>query len=486
MTENTNNIKTAKVKHMPKQYYSENQKMKQCSDNFLRASVFSVPRKRKTKRFKSFACAFVGAFILSIGCGIFASAFSVGYTVEVDDTVVGVVAAKSEYYEVLDEVKTEVRNIADIEFEPAGEESFRVEIVKRSDFTQKEELAENLKSTSEKMVESFSITQEGAFVCALSTEEEAKSILDKYLESRVGDKENVTASFASEVEVAKMHVPEGTIKTKEDAYSTLLAGKVISHEVAAGESLEDIANCYNTTVESILEANEKKETDIFTGTILEIYTGEPILSVKTVEHINGEFEVAYKTEQKEDKNLYRGRTEVEVKGIAGIKYVESYVTRVDGVVTEEKFIRDELIKDAITLIERAGTKEPPPSVGTGTFVMPTSGKLTSPYGARWGRTHAGIDVGASTGTPIYAADNGIVVEAQYKNNGYGNFISIDHGNGFVTYYAHCSEILISPGDVVAKGDLIAKVGSTGRSTGPHLHFEVRQDGVAQNPLNYVK
>ena len=100
--------------------------------------------------------------------------------------------------------------------------------------------------------------------------------------------------------------------------------------------------------------------------------------------------------------------------------------------------------------------------------------------------HAGIDLGASTGTPIYASDNGIVTEAQFKNNGYGNFISIDHGNGFVTYYAHCSEILVSPGDVVAKGDLIARVGSTGRSTGPHLHFEVRADGEAQDPMNYIK
>lgn len=265
----------------------------------------------------------------------------------------------------------------------------------------------------------------------------------------------------------------------------LLAGKTVPHEVAEGETLADIATAYNTTAQSILETNDLKKKEILVGTVLEIYTGEPILAVKTIEYISGEFEIPFETVQTEDANLYRGRTEVDKKGVAGLKYMESYVTKIDGEVTEENVIRNEILKEPVAQVERVGTMEPPPSVGTGEFVMPTSGKLTSPYGARWGRTHAGIDVGASTGTPIYAADNGIVVEAQYKNNGYGNFISIDHGNGFVTYYAHCSEILISPGDVVAKGDLIAKVGNTGRSTGPHLHFEVRLNGAAQNPLKYV-
>lgn len=118
--------------------------------------------------------------------------------------------------------------------------------------------------------------------------------------------------------------------------------------------------------------------------------------------------------------------------------------------------------------------------------MPTSGTLSSPFGTRWGRKHTGIDLRASTGTPIYASDNGIVTKAEYSSNGYGNLIIVDHGNGFITYYAHCEDIAVSKGDVVAKGDFIGTVGNTGRSTGPHLHFEIREDGQAKDPMPYLK
>ena len=145
-----------------------------------------------------------------------------------------------------------------------------------------------------------------------------------------------------------------------------------------------------------------------------------------------------------------------------------------------------IVSEPVTQIELVGTKEPPPSMGTGSFIMPASGRLTSPFGARWGRNHNGIDIAAKTGTPIYASDNGIVIESEYRNNGYGNIIKIDHQNGFVSYYAHCSELYANVGDVVAKGDLIAAIGNTGRSTGPHLHFEIRQDSVAKDPYNFIK
>ena len=87
---------------------------------------------------------------------------------------------------------------------------------------------------------------------------------------------------------------------------------------------------------------------------------------------------------------------------------------------------------------------------------------------------------------IYASDNGVVTYSEYHNGGYGYMITIDHGNGYTTSYAHCSKLLVPEGAVVAKGDAIAKVGNTGRSTGPHLHFEIRKNDAAQNPLNYLK
>lgn len=118
------------------------------------------------------------------------------------------------------------------------------------------------------------------------------------------------------------------------------------------------------------------------------------------------------------------------------------------------------------------------------LVRPTSGVLTSRYGYRWGRTHTGIDIGASTGTIIKAAAGGTVTFSGWKGT-LGKLVVISHGNGIQTYYGHCNSLLVSSGQTVSAGQIIAKVGSTGRSTGPHLHFEIRVNGSAINPQSYI-
>ncbi len=118
------------------------------------------------------------------------------------------------------------------------------------------------------------------------------------------------------------------------------------------------------------------------------------------------------------------------------------------------------------------------------FIEPAVGVLTSPYGTRWGRLHEGIDIGGEHGSEILAADTGVVKLSQWVD-GYGNYIEIEHNNGFTTAYGHCDELLVSEGDSVLKGQSIATMGNTGNSTGPHLHFEVLHHGKPQNPLDYV-
>lgn len=110
--------------------------------------------------------------------------------------------------------------------------------------------------------------------------------------------------------------------------------------------------------------------------------------------------------------------------------------------------------------------------------------ITSNFGARWGRPHQGIDMAAPSGTPVLSAENGKVVYSGWKS-GYGNFVAVDHGYGYETHYAHCSQVLVRTGQTVTKGQQIAKVGSTGHSTGPHLHFEVIANGVHRNPVKYL-
>jgi murein DD-endopeptidase MepM/ murein hydrolase activator NlpD len=129
------------------------------------------------------------------------------------------------------------------------------------------------------------------------------------------------------------------------------------------------------------------------------------------------------------------------------------------------------------------------STGSGTpsaagFIWPVNGPVVSGYGMRWGRMHEGIDIAAGTGTPIWAAAAGTVIHAGWLG-GYGNLVVVDHGNGLATAYAHASAILVGVGQSVAQGETVSLVGSTGNSSGPHLHFEVRVNGSAVDPLLYL-
>ena len=120
-------------------------------------------------------------------------------------------------------------------------------------------------------------------------------------------------------------------------------------------------------------------------------------------------------------------------------------------------------------------------------IWPSSGDVSSPFGMRWGGSdfHPGIDIANDYGTPIYAAADGVVTEAGWNSGGYGNMVDIDHGNGIWTRYGHAQEVVVSAGQTVKKGQVIAYMGSTGFSTGPHVHYEVHVNGEIVNPANYL-
>jgi murein DD-endopeptidase MepM/ murein hydrolase activator NlpD len=121
---------------------------------------------------------------------------------------------------------------------------------------------------------------------------------------------------------------------------------------------------------------------------------------------------------------------------------------------------------------------------SGGWIWPVNGTLSSPFGYRWGRMHEGIDISVPEGTPIRAAKPGRVILAA-STGGYGNYTCVDHGGGLSSCYAHQSSYAVSPGDQVAQGDVIGYSGNTGSSTGPHLHFEIRVNGSAVDPLGYL-
>jgi len=172
--------------------------------------------------------------------------------------------------------------------------------------------------------------------------------------------------------------------------------------------------------------------------------------------------------------------------------IEKYETELKEFATVEKVVADLYEKKVVrvvnsTAVAATGVNTSNKVVDLGiSLIRPVSGTVTSRFGGRWGRAHKGTDIGAPKGTTIVAAASGTVTVSQYGySGGYGNYIMISHGNGVQTLYGHCNTLLVTAGTYVSQGQAIATVGNTGNSYGNHLHLEVRVNGVAQDPQNYV-
>lgn len=207
------------------------------------------------------------------------------------------------------------------------------------------------------------------------------------------------------------------------------------------------------------------------------------VNVETCETVVYDEPVPFGVEYVDNAEMYEGLTNSVSDGINGSRSVTAKVTKINGnEIAREEISSTETVVAIAQVIER-GTKEPE-GIGLGSFIEPTFGIITSRFGSRWGGRHNGLDIANDIGTPVKAADGGIVTFAE-NDGDFGNLIIIDHNNGYVTYYAHLDSIDVAVGDKVFQGKTIGKVGNTGFSTGPHLHFEVRKNGVPTDPSNYL-
>jgi murein DD-endopeptidase MepM/ murein hydrolase activator NlpD len=165
--------------------------------------------------------------------------------------------------------------------------------------------------------------------------------------------------------------------------------------------------------------------------------------------------------------------------------IREFLAEADAVAAEEQRLA-EFIRAHSAPVRASRSAEVPADgrVSAAGLIWPVRGKVTSEYGPRWGRMHEGIDIAAPAGTPIRAAQAGTVVFAG-RMNGYGNVVIVDHGGGFATLYAHQSRLAVADGADVGRGDVVGYVGSTGHSTGPHLHFETRVNGTPRDPRRYL-
>ena len=184
----------------------------------------------------------------------------------------------------------------------------------------------------------------------------------------------------------------------------------------------------------------------------------------------------------EDETMPEGREEVLVPGEEGLLQVARRITYLNGERIRWEALSTSVVREAVPKQVAVGTGRTGP---TGTYRFPVEEiRITSDFGPRSSGYHTGVDFAAPLGTPVRASDGGTVIFTGWQG-GYGNLVKLSHENGIETWYAHNSEITVEVGQELAQGDVIALVGSTGNSTGPHCHLEVRVNGDAENPWNYL-
>ena len=302
--------------------------------------------------------------------------------------------------------------------------------------------------------------------------------------------ELVSAKFDNELSTKPVNVLLGSVQSNVSALNQMIKGGEMHtyHIVEDGETIQSLAKEFGVEDFDIYdETNKEPVAAIETGDRVCIRSMVSPVSVKMVEKGKIKEIIEFKTIKKETDEYYKGDSYLKQEGQDGMQIFEGIITKVGGVETDRKATAEpEIIKKKKDKIILVGTAERPKTAATGTFIVPLNRyTVTSEWGGRWGRLHEGIDLAAPTGTPIYASDGGKIIKANYWS-GHGLCVEIDHGNGIITRYSHCSKVLVSIGDLVYQGQHIANVGNTGHSFGSHCHFEVRVNGSSRNPRNYIK
>ena len=221
------------------------------------------------------------------------------------------------------------------------------------------------------------------------------------------------------------------------------------------------------------------------GDVVVLQKKEPLLTITSTVEVSVKEKMPYKIVYEQNQNLRLGEEKIKEYGKAGLRETTYRITKCNGIEIERELLAEKIVEEPRSRIIQRGTQVMIASRGgTSIFTWPVRGRITSPYGKKGSSVHTGLDIGAPQGTSVVAAGKGRVISAGWKG-GYGYCVDLDHGQRLVTRYAHLSKINVSVGQNVNQGSLLGKVGSTGNSTGPHLHFEVLVRGRHTNPLNYL-
>ena len=351
-----------------------------------------------------------------------------------------------------------------------------------------ETLCEALLADSSDVESAYGLYINGTLCAAAKSYGDIQFIMDSFLDHYKTGTPGEKVSFMGTTEIISGLYSTDRIVTSDKFAKTISTKRTETriYTVNEGDTAQSIANVANMSYERLKKVNEDLDDNPVPGTSVLLEEELPVLKVQTVRTVKVKEKINFTKKTIKNNKQYTSYSKCITQGVPGEREVVRQVTEINGVQVASEVISSTVTKQPVEAVYEVGTKKPS-GVGTGRFMWPVPGvhSISSPYGPRWGRFHSGVDIscGGIYGRTVVAADSGTAT-VKRAAGGYGLHIIISHGNGYSTCYAHLSAVTISSGSTVAKGQAIGRVGSTGASTGPHLHFEIRKNNHANNPMSY--
>ena len=434
------------------------------------------------------------ATVLAVGIGVaaFQGNYARAYVLEVNGQELGLVSGEDEVNAILSSVETRAASILGDDFDYDVDVTLSPVYAAPSALSDTAEMENVLFEEVGAYMQAWAISVDGVEMGYAADKSEFYRMLDEIAQPYI-PADAVRYEFVEDVQVDPVELPSNTkfddLEPIREELSSLRVEEAV-YVVKKGDTFNAIAYSLGMWPNELSALNPDVIVNkLWVDQELIIQQAVPRLSVLAITDETYEEVVPSPVEYIETANLYVGNTKVKEQGEDGLALVNAHVTYLNGVEQEREVLESTTLKEPTTTYTYTGTTPRPTTASNGYFIWPVRGTITSRFGYRYifGSTsyHSGIDIACSYGTTIKAADGGKVTYAGYQGS-YGKLVVITHDDGRQTYYGHNSSLLVSVGQRVYQGQAIAKAGSTGRSTGPHCHFEVRVEGTSVNPRNYLK